>query len=98
MIGLSGLLFTSASGAKTQLMPSARASFAVKAPSKRVSSRSRAAANAMLRGPGVDRLAVTRHHHELRHLIAQGHGAHPRLDHRADFSLGGLGRFYCDPF
>src|SRR5258708_31278589 len=53
MIGLWGLLFASASGAKTQLTPSARASFAVKAPSKRVPSRSRAAAKAMLCGHAV---------------------------------------------
>ena len=50
MMGLSGLLFTSATGAKIQWTPSALASLAVAAPSCQVAPRSSAALNAMLCG------------------------------------------------
>ena len=48
MIGLSGLLLTSESGAKIQWTPIARASRAVAAPSARVASRSLAAPKAIM--------------------------------------------------
>ncbi len=52
-MGLAGLLFTSATGAKAQWIPTARASRAVTSPAKRAASSDRVAPIAMASGSGT---------------------------------------------